>query len=85
WLCNFDQKITIKHNGQCTLLLLDNCGSHKIEGLDLSYPIDAEIIMSFKKHYCNYHIQWILEQVEAGQFIQDLKLNVLQQFVLLFQ
>ncbi|CAG8534322.1 6908_t:CDS:1, partial [Diversispora eburnea] len=35
WLCNFDQKVVIKHNGQCVLLLLDNCRSHKIEGLDL--------------------------------------------------
>ncbi|CAG8474462.1 964_t:CDS:2 [Diversispora eburnea] len=37
WLCNFDQKVAIKHNRQCVLLLLDNCGSHKIEGLDLSH------------------------------------------------
>ncbi|CAG8634930.1 10853_t:CDS:2, partial [Diversispora eburnea] len=27
----------------------------------------------------------ILKQVEVGQFIQDLKMNVLQEFILLFQ
>ncbi|CAG8441085.1 6961_t:CDS:10 [Diversispora eburnea] len=51
--------VVIKHNRQCVLLLLDNCRSHKIEGLVLS------------------HVN-ILEQVEASQFIQDLKMNVLQ-------
>ncbi|RHZ89822.1 hypothetical protein Glove_9g369 [Diversispora epigaea] len=92
WLCDFDYKVEIKHNGQRILLLLDNCGNHKIEGLNLLHvdiqflplntisriqPMDAGIIMSFKRH-CNYHIRWILEQVETGQFIQDLKMDVLQ-------
>jgi hypothetical protein len=72
WLCDFDHKVAIKHNGQRVLLLLDNCGSHKIEGLNLSHvdihflppnttsriqPMDAGIIMSFKRHYRNYHIR----------------------------
>ncbi|RGB30523.1 hypothetical protein C1646_765231 [Rhizophagus diaphanus] len=34
--------------------------------------------MSFKKYYRYYHIHWILEQIEASQFIQDLKISVLQ-------
>uniref|UniRef100_U9T480 DDE-1 domain-containing protein n=1 Tax=Rhizophagus irregularis (strain DAOM 181602 / DAOM 197198 / MUCL 43194) TaxID=747089 RepID=U9T480_RHIID len=34
--------------------------------------------MAFKKHYRYYHIRWMLEQVEVGQLIQDLKMNVLQ-------
>ncbi|CAG8475486.1 605_t:CDS:2, partial [Diversispora eburnea] len=52
--------VAIKHNRQCVLLLLDNCESHKIEGLDLSHvdvhflppnttsrmlPMDAGIII----------------------------------------
>ncbi|CAB5378851.1 unnamed protein product [Rhizophagus irregularis] len=41
-------------------------------------PMDSGIIMSFKKHYRYHHIKWLLEQVEDGQFIQDLKMNVLQ-------
>jgi len=54
------------------LLLLDNCSSHKTENLTLSYvdvyflllnttsklqPMDAGIIMAFKKHYRHYHIR----------------------------
>jgi hypothetical protein len=72
WLCDFNNKIAIKHNGKRVLLLLDNCGSHKIEGLNLSHvdvhflppnttsriqPLDAGIIMSFKRHYRNHHIR----------------------------
>ncbi|GES79799.1 CENP-B homolog protein 2-like [Rhizophagus clarus] len=40
--------------------------------------MDAKIIMSFKKHYCHHHICWLLEQVEAGQNIRNLKMDVLQ-------
>ncbi|CAB5391345.1 unnamed protein product [Rhizophagus irregularis] len=93
WLCDFDRQVGQKHRGQRVLLLLDNCSSHKIEGLNLLnvdvhflppnttlkiQPMDSGIIMSFKKHYCYYHIHWILEQIEAGQYIQDLKMSVLQ-------
>ena len=28
--------------------------------------MDARIIMSFKRHYHNLHIKWILTQVEEG-------------------
>jgi hypothetical protein len=55
--------------------LLDNCSSHKIEGLDLLnvdvhflppnttskiQPMDSGIIMSFKKHYHYYHIRYVV-------------------------
>ncbi|CAB5363548.1 unnamed protein product [Rhizophagus irregularis] len=94
WLQEFNYQIGIKHNNkQRVLLLLDNCKSHKIDNLVLEnvevcflppnttsklQPMDSGIIMSFKKHYRYHHIKWLLEQVEDGQFIQDLKMNVLQ-------
>jgi hypothetical protein len=40
--------------------------------------MDAGIIMSFKRHYCHLHINWILKQVEAGNDIKNLKMDVLQ-------
>ena len=61
-----------KHNGQRVLLLLDNCLSHNLQGLTLSHvevyflppnttsklqPMDAGVIMSFKRHYRYLHIQ----------------------------
>ncbi|CAB5376754.1 unnamed protein product [Rhizophagus irregularis] len=93
WLQEFDYQVGIKHNKQRVLLLLDNCTSHKINNLVLEnveiyflppnttsklQPMNSGIIMSFKKHYRHHHIRWILEQVEAGQLIQNLKMNVLQ-------
>ena len=72
WLKDFDYQIAQKHGGQRVLLLLDNCTSHKLQGLVLPHvevyflppnttskiqPMDAGIIMSFKKHYRYYHIQ----------------------------
>ena len=72
WLQEFDYQVAQKHNGQCVLLLLDNCPNHKIQNLNLSHVeiyflppnttskiqlMDAEIIMSFKRHYRHYHIQ----------------------------
>ncbi|CAB5382754.1 unnamed protein product [Rhizophagus irregularis] len=93
WLREFDRQVALKHGDQRVLLLLDNCTSHKVENLALPHveiqflppnttskiqPINAGIIMSFKKHYRHHHIRWLLEQVEAGQNIQDLKMDVLQ-------
>ncbi|CAG8735374.1 16801_t:CDS:2, partial [Rhizophagus irregularis] len=93
WLHEFDHQVALKHGGQRVLLLLDNCTSHKVENLALLHveiqflppnttskiqPMDARIIMSFKKHYRHHHIRWLLEQVEAGQNIQDLKIDILQ-------
>lgn len=72
WLCEFDHQIGQKYGGQHVLLLLDNCTSHKLGGLELSHvdvhflppnttlklqPMDAGIIMAFKKHYRYYHIR----------------------------
>jgi hypothetical protein len=71
WILDFDRQVALKHGNQRVLLLLDNCTSHKLEGLFLSHvdvhflppnttskiqPMDAGIIMSFKKHYCHHHI-----------------------------
>ena len=93
WLQEFDLQISRKHRGQRVLLLLDNCPSHKIRGLVLQnvdvhflppnttskiQPMDAGIIMAFKKNYHRHQIQWMLEQVEAGEFAQNLKMDILQ-------
>ncbi|GES89412.1 CENP-B homolog protein 2-like [Rhizophagus clarus] len=37
WLKEFDHHIGQRYGGQCVLLLIDNCKSHKIENLILSY------------------------------------------------
>jgi len=72
WLQEFDYQVGQKHRGERVLLLLDNCSSHKTENLTLSYvdvyflppnttsklqPMDAGIIMAFKKYYRHYHIR----------------------------
>jgi DDE superfamily endonuclease len=72
WLLDFDHRVGLKYRGQRVLLLLDNCPSHKLEGLNLQHveicflppnttskiqPMDAGIIMSFKKKYRCYHIR----------------------------
>ena len=72
WLQGFDFQMSRKHNGQRVLLLLDNCPSHKINGLVLPHvdvyflppnttskiqPMDVGIIMSFKKNYRRHQIQ----------------------------
>jgi len=72
WLKDFDYQIAQKHGGQRVLLLLDNCTSHKLQGLVLPHvevyflppnttskiqPMDARIIMSFKRHYRRSYVQ----------------------------
>ena len=37
WLQEFNYQVGQKHGGMHVLLLLDNCSSHKIENLTLSY------------------------------------------------
>jgi DDE superfamily endonuclease len=76
WLKAFDIKMT----GRKTILLLDNAPSHIVGNLNLrnttihflppnttSYiqPMDAGIIMSFKCHYRNHFVKWLLEQYES--------------------
>lgn len=93
WLQGFNREVAQKYGDQWVLLLLDNCPCHKTNGLVLSnvdvhflppnttskiQPMDAGIIMSFKKHYRNLHIKWILDQVQGGKDIKDLKMDVLQ-------
>jgi hypothetical protein len=36
------------------------------------------IISSFKRHYRSLHIRWILSEVQKGNNIKDLKMDVLQ-------
>jgi len=72
WLREFDRKVGLKYQGQRVLLLLDNCSSHKLTGLTLQHtdihflppnttsriqPMDAGIIMTFKRHYRHHHIR----------------------------
>ena len=93
WLHDFNFKVSRKYGNQPVLLLLDNCPSHITEGLTLSntevlflppnttstlQPMDAGVIMSFKRHYRRYHIRWMLEQIEGGKDASDLKMDVLQ-------
>lgn len=74
WLQEFNNDVAQKYKGQRVLLLLDNCPSHKIDGLALSHvdvyflppnttsklqPMDAGIIMSFKRHYRHHHIKYV--------------------------
>ena len=80
------------HGGQPALLILDNCPSHVAEGVSLSnteilflppnttakiQPMDAGIIMSFKKHYRRYHVRWMLEQIESGEDTKNLRMSTL--------
>lgn len=75
WLEEFNSVVVQKYKDQRVLLLLDNCPSHKIDGLALSHvdvlflppnttsklqPMDAGIIMSFKRHYRRHHIKYVL-------------------------
>ncbi|CAB5360730.1 unnamed protein product [Rhizophagus irregularis] len=81
WLQEFDYQVGIKHDKQRVLLLLDNYTSHKINNLVLE-NVEVYFLppnMTSKLQPINSGIIiWILEQVEAGQLIQDLKMNVLQ-------
>ncbi|CAG8782254.1 19892_t:CDS:2, partial [Rhizophagus irregularis] len=81
WLQEFDYQVGIKHDKQRVLLLLDNCTSHKINNLVLEnvevYFLPPNTTSKLQPMNSGIII-WILEQVEAGQLIQDLKTNVLQ-------
>jgi transposase len=72
WLKDFDLQVLQKHKGQPVLLLLDNCSSHKLLGLALKcvnvhflppnttsriQPMDAGIIMAFKRHYRRFQLR----------------------------
>jgi len=75
WMHDFDLKVSRMYGNQLVLLLLDNRPSHITEGLTLSntevlflppnttailQPMDAGIIMPFKRHYRRCHIRWML-------------------------
>ncbi|GBC36913.2 tigger transposable element-derived protein 6-like [Rhizophagus irregularis DAOM 181602=DAOM 197198] len=93
WIQEFDHQVGLKHQGQRVLLFLDNCSSHKLDGLTLRYtdvhflpsnttskiqPIDAGVIMSFKRHYRHSHVRLLLRYVEAGNRAEDLRMDILQ-------
>jgi|GEM_PF-1216312 len=93
WLHWFNLQVATKHSGQRVLLILDNCSSHKVDSLDLPnieilflpphttskiQPMDAGIIMAFKRNYRHFHIQWMLEEVESGKKADDLKMDILR-------
>src|SRR6266516_5743718 len=71
WLRSFDHQVAVKHGGERVLLLLDNCPSHGIGGLDLPHvdihflppnttskiqPMDAGIIVAVKRRYRCFHL-----------------------------
>ena len=77
WLQEFSKQVARRHKNECVLLFLDNCPSHKTDGIVLSnvdihflppnttakiQPMDAGIISSFKRHYRSLHIRWILSE-----------------------
>ncbi|CAG8778276.1 25189_t:CDS:2, partial [Dentiscutata erythropus] len=93
WLQEFDYQISLKYQGQHVLLVLDNCSSYKLDGLTLQFtdivflpsraisriqPLDAGIIMSFKRHYHRPYIRWILKHVEKSERADGLKMDILQ-------
>jgi len=76
WLKAFDQRIT----GRKVILLIDNAPSHAVNAVELRnttirflppnttsriQPMDAGIIMSFKRHYRSQFVKWLLEQYES--------------------
>ncbi|CAG8640960.1 12350_t:CDS:2 [Cetraspora pellucida] len=75
--------------GRKIILLVDNAKCHSSSNLNLHnitihylppnttsriQPLDAGIIMSFKRRYRSYFIKWLLDQYESKK---DDKLNVL--------
>jgi hypothetical protein len=71
WLQYFEREVAKKHGGRNVLLFVDNCPCHKLTGLVLPHvnvhffppnttakiqPMDAGIIMAFKRHYRRYQI-----------------------------
>ncbi|GBC40583.2 CENP-B homolog protein 2-like [Rhizophagus irregularis DAOM 181602=DAOM 197198] len=93
WIREFDRQVGLKHQGQRVLLLLDNCSSHKLGEITLRYtdvhflppnttskiqPMDAGVIMSFKRYYRRFHVRLMLQYVETGNRAEDLRMDVLQ-------
>jgi hypothetical protein len=91
WLKTFDKLIRLQSPHRKVLLLLDNAGSHNINGLELKnieikllppnstskiQPLDAGIIASFKAKYRQKHIRFLLNQIESNPLNQP-KLDIL--------
>jgi hypothetical protein len=86
WLKTFDKLIRLKSQNRKVLLLLDNAGSHNINGIELKnveikflppnstsklQPLDAGIIASFKAKYRQKYIRYLLNEIEANRFNQQ--------------
>jgi DDE superfamily endonuclease len=86
WLKAFDLKMV----GRKVILLMDNAPSHIVDTVNLRnttihflppnttsriQPMDAGIIMSFKRHYRSQFVKWLLNRYESG--INENKMDVL--------
>ncbi|CAG8753264.1 2370_t:CDS:2, partial [Acaulospora morrowiae] len=89
FLKDFDTRMS----GRRVLLILDNATVHKVGEIELKnttihflppnttpilQPLDAGIILSFKRRYRRRHIEWLLRQIEDGTAIEQTKLNILE-------
>jgi hypothetical protein len=90
-LKTFDKLIRLQSPHRKVLLLLDNAGSHNINGLELKnieikflppnstskiQPLDARIIASFKAKYRQKYIRFLLNQIGSNSLNQP-KLDIL--------
>jgi hypothetical protein len=91
WIKIFDKIIRLENPDRKVLLLLDNVGSHKLNGVQLKntellflppnsttriQPLDAGIISSFKAKYKQKFIRYLLQQIETNPLDQK-KLDLL--------
>jgi hypothetical protein len=86
WLITFDKLIRISNPKRKVLLILDNAGCHKLNGLELKnveilflppntttklQPLDAGIIASFKAKYRQKLIRFLLNNIETQPLIKQ--------------
>jgi hypothetical protein len=92
WLKAFDRRMT----GRKVILLIDNAPSHAVNAVELQnttirflppnttsriQPMDAGIIMSFKRHYRSQFVKWLLEQYESRTNQNNLDVLTAIQFI----
>lgn len=92
WLKAFDWRM----EGCKVILLLDGSRTHSTAGLNLQntivhilppyttsriQPMDAGIIMSFKRHYRSLFIKWLLDQYKDGSSENNLNVLFAIQFI----
>ncbi|CAG8745786.1 7750_t:CDS:2, partial [Dentiscutata erythropus] len=69
WFKEFDHQVSLKHDGQRALLLLDKCSSHKTDYLNLQY-VDV--------YFLSAKTTSKIQLIDAGIIMKDLKMDVLQ-------